>query len=243
MSAVNLLDDYLYIAHTIDRRMAEAYCPMLQGDVLDIGCGTRPYRRFLTNARCYVGIDQNPDVRPDVVGSVLDLPFGDASFDGVLCTEVLEHVPDPFVAARELFRVTRPGGKVYVTVPQAWGLHYEPNDYFRYTKYGIMHVLEGVGFSVCEVRQMGGLFSYFSVRLIDLLVLDVLFRLLDRLGIQRGRYRLAALLVFPLNATFGRLSIALDRLDRYNAYGWAVVASKDGYPPQSEEEGASEASE
>jgi len=70
-----LLDDYLHIAHRIDRGMAERYCPRLTGEVLDVGCGRRPYRAYLTGASRYVGLDPNPDVEPDVVASVLELPF------------------------------------------------------------------------------------------------------------------------------------------------------------------------
>jgi SAM-dependent methyltransferase len=221
-----LLDDYLHIAHEIDRSMAKAYCPRLQGKVLDIGCGSRPYGKFLTQATEYVGLDRNPDLAPDVVGSVLNLPFSDASFDGVLCTEVLEHVPDPARALGEIHRVIKPGGDLYLTVPQAWGLHYEPDDYYRYTRHGITYLLQKQGFTVTEVRQMGGLFSYFAVRLIDLFVVGVLFPALERLGIRRGGYRLAAIVVLPLNVVLSPLSRGLDRFDRFNAYGWAVMAVK-----------------
>jgi SAM-dependent methyltransferase len=223
---MSLLDDYLYIAHAIDRSMAKQFCPRLRGEVLDVGCGTRPYAPFLTNASRYVGMDSNPDVNPDVIGSVLELPFEPHSFDAVLCNEVLEHVPDPARALREVNRVLRDNGTVYVTVPQSWGLHYEPHDYFRFTRYGISHLLVEAGFTVDDVRQMGGLFSYFAVRVIDLVVLGALFPLLARLGLRRGNYRIAALLVLPLNALLSPVVSMLDRRDRVNAYGWAVVARK-----------------
>jgi hypothetical protein len=115
---------------------------------------------------------------------------------------------------------------VYVTVPQAWGLHYEPFDFFRYTRYGIALLLEQAGFEVLETRQMGGLFSYFAVRLIDLFVVAALFPLCDTIRLKRGRYRLAALLVLPLNLVLAPVVGRLDRLDPFNAYGWAVLASK-----------------
>jgi len=140
-------------------------------------------------------------------------------------------VPEPGVALAELHRVMRPGALLYVTVPQAWGLHYEPHDYYRYTKYGISHLLREAGFEVAEVRQMGGLFSYFAVRLIDLVVLRGLFPICDRLRLRRGRYRLAALAMLPFNLVFAPLSSMFDRLDPLNAYGWAVLAvRRDGQP-------------
>ena len=53
-------------------------------------------------------------------GDATNLPFGDAAFDGVICSEVLEHVPNHRLAARELMRVLRPGGFLAVSVPRAW---------------------------------------------------------------------------------------------------------------------------
>jgi SAM-dependent methyltransferase len=223
---MSLIDDYLYIAHRIDRAMARRFCPRLRGAILDVGCGMRPYRALLTEASTYVGLDSNPSLEPDVVGSVLRLPFENGSFDGVLCNEVLEHVPTPTRALEELHRVLRRGGRLYVTVPQAWGLHYEPDDYYRYTRYGISHLLEQAGFELLEVRQMGGLFSYAAVRFVDLMVLRGLFPLLERLHLRRGKYRLAALLALPLNLIAFPLTSLLDRFDPLNAYGWAVLAAK-----------------
>jgi SAM-dependent methyltransferase len=53
-----------------------------------------------------------------VQGDALRLPFGDAAFDRVICSEVLEHIPDDLGAMRELTRVLRPGGTMAITVPR-----------------------------------------------------------------------------------------------------------------------------
>jgi SAM-dependent methyltransferase len=204
--------------------MARRFCPRLSGHVLDIGCGHRPLARHLNPDVRYVGVDTNADVEPDVLGSVLDLPFADASFDGAMCNEVIEHVPDPARALAEVRRVLRAGGLLYLTAPQTWGLHYEPHDYFRYTQYGLRYLLSQAGFELVEVRRMGGLFSVFFARLIDLFVVSVLFKALDLFRLRRGRYRLAAVLALPLNAVLTPIVSVLDRLDPTNAYGWAVLA-------------------
>lgn len=219
-----ILDDHLYIAHRIDRAAARRHCPRLTGLVLDVGCGRQPYRDLLPPQSSYVGMEVSGDVSPDLVGSVLDLPVRSESVDAVICTQVLEHVPEPARGVAEMHRVLRPGGKLYVTVPQSWGLHYEPHDYFRFTKYGVAYLLERAGFRIRAIEQMGGLFSYAVVRLIDLAA-TAWFGLCDRIGLRRGRYRIAALAALPVNL-LARPLIALDRIDRLNPYGWAVLAEK-----------------
>lgn len=228
-----IFDDYLYIAHRIGQKMARRYCSSLSGVVIDVGCGRRPYRRFLPTNASYVGVDSNRDLSPDVVASVTALPFRTGSIDAVMCSEVLEHVPEPSLALGEINRVLRSGSRLYMTVPQSWGLHYEPDDYFRYTRYGIGYLLEQNGFEIRQIEQMGGLFSYFAVRVLDLFVTGVLFRLCDAIRLERGRYRLAAMLVLPFNLVMIPIVSALDRLDATNAYGWAVLAEKVAEPETS----------
>jgi SAM-dependent methyltransferase len=227
---LSVFDDYLHLAHRIDRRMAQKYVPRLEGCVLDVGCGRQPYRRFLRNGTRYVGMEYDTRLHPTVVGDVRALPFRDAVFNAVMCNEVLEHVPEPARALAEIHRVLRPGGQVYVTVPQSWGLHYEPHDFYRYTKYGMVYLLEHAGFRVTATERMGGLFSFFAVRLLDMLVLQYLFKLFDRIGFQRGRYRAAAVLALPFNALLGPVVTMLDHLDATNAYGWALLAEKGDHP-------------
>jgi len=221
-----MLTDYLFIPHRLRELMARRYCPLLEGTVLDVGCGLSQYRSMLPSAARYIGMDVTPNSQTAIVASALHLPFGDSSIDSILCSEVLEHLPEPSDAIAEMQRVLRRGGRVYLTTPQSWGLHYEPHDYFRYTKYGLRYLFEKHGFQIEEVRQIGGLFSYFSVRCLELLVANPVMSLLAAIGVRRGRYRAAALAALPLNVVLYPFCRLVDRFDRTNAYGWAVLARK-----------------
>jgi len=110
--------------------------------VLDVGCGLKPYYPFFANAAEYVGVDVVDGPTTDLVGPVEALPVEDASFDIVLCTQVLEHVDDPAGAVRELHRVTKPGGRVLASTHGVMVFHPNPNDYWRWTHTGLRRLFE-----------------------------------------------------------------------------------------------------
>ena len=143
-----------------------------RGLLLDVGCGSKPYRSHFGHVRRYVGIDVPPVANADICASGLALPFADATFDTVLCTEVLEHVPEPGVLMSETARVLKPGGYLILTAAQTWGLHHEPHDYYRYTHYGLRHLAQKSGFEVIEASPTCGLWATIAQRVADTVVFN-----------------------------------------------------------------------
>jgi len=111
-----LLRTYTFIPRKILRDTVREFGSQLEGKVLDVGCGSQQYREFL-NYQQYFGIEWSVDKRPPVVADVTQIPFRDAAFDSALCTEVLEHLPEPGRCLDEIHRVVKPGGSVFVTAP------------------------------------------------------------------------------------------------------------------------------
>jgi SAM-dependent methyltransferase len=106
--------------------------------VLDVGCGRKPYYPFFAPfADAYVGVDVVDNPYADVTGTAEALPVADASFDVVLCTQALEHCPDPAGAVRELARVVAPGGRVLASTHGVQVYHPSPEDYWRFTHAGL----------------------------------------------------------------------------------------------------------
>ena len=100
--------------------------------------------------------ESGPRRLPEAWASGLDLPFRDASFDTVLCLQVLEHVPRPWRLLDEIARVLRPGGALVLTAPHIWGLHEEPRDYYRFTPFGLRHLSDAAGLRVVAVKALAG---------------------------------------------------------------------------------------
>lgn len=104
--------------------------------VLDVGCGVKPYYPFFAGASEYVGVDvENPAA--DLQATADALPVGDASYDLVLCTQVLEHSEDPGQVVRELRRVAAPGGRVLASTHGVQVYHPAPVDLWRWTHTGL----------------------------------------------------------------------------------------------------------
>jgi SAM-dependent methyltransferase len=131
--------------------------------VLDVGAGDAPNRELFDHV-AYTTVDWEHSVHEDlpavdITAAADDLPLDDRSFDAALLTQVLEHVAEPREVLAELYRVLRPGGRLYMTAPLVWELHELPFDYYRYTSVGLRHLLETAGFEQVEVNARNDCFT------------------------------------------------------------------------------------
>lgn len=217
--------DYNYSIHRLLELAARRHLQRFDGRVLDLGCGTSPYREYLPATARHIGADHTAQRSVDVLAAGEQLPFADASFDGVICTEVIEYWRRPWLVLAEVARVLKPGGRLYLTAPFDWH-QMPPGDYWRFTGAGVAALLDDAGFDVEAEEEIGGLFSAFAGKLIEETIDRLWLQPVRRLGLKRGAYAVAALAALPWNAAAVGLMPLLDRVSTRNPFSTAFVARR-----------------
>jgi len=164
-----------WLAHKINNESLEEHLHLFKGRVVDLGCGTAPYKTdILTVADEYIGVDWknsfHDQCNVDIFASLTEpLPIEDEFADIVSSFQVMEHLPESSDFLSECFRIFKPGGNLFLTIPFMWHVHEAPHDYYRYTRHGLEYLLNKNGFSAIEVKertgfwQMTGLkFNYYT---------------------------------------------------------------------------------
>lgn len=124
-------------AHEYDTHALDLIARHSDGLVLDCGAGLR--NTYYPNVVNYEIVEYDTT---DVLGAAERLPFADETFDAVLSLNVLEHVKDPFQAAREIMRVMKPGAELMAVAPFLQPLHGYPHHYYNMTARGLENLFE-----------------------------------------------------------------------------------------------------
>ena len=135
--------------------------------VVDVGCGEMPYRAMFDKAGVYIGVDiekrfdEFPASKDSLVlidrsRDLASLPFKSGSISLVVCTQVLEHVVNDRALFSEVSRIVADDGNVILSVPCAFPLHETPDDYRRYTRFGVKMLCESVDLDILKEYIWGG---------------------------------------------------------------------------------------
>ncbi len=181
--------------------------------VLDAGAGACPFRKHFSHCR-YEAADFCRSNREyatiDHVCDLRHIPVEQDRYDMVLMTQVLEHLPEPLTVLKEICRILKPGGELWCSAPLFFEEHEVPYDFFRYTRFGLRHLLEAAAFKVRSIEPLEGYFGALSYQL------EAAARFLP---IRPRHYGggllglLAAPLGIGLKGIFFVLSLAFARLD------------------------------
>ncbi len=202
--------------------------------ILDAGAGESVYKKYFSHCDykaidLAVGESRWNYENLDYVGALDNMPIKDEIFDAVLCTQVLEHLEWPRESVKEMHRVLKPGGKLFITVPMSQGEHQTPYDFFRYTSYGLKSICKHAGFKQINVTPFGGFWVRWAYELPKGL------SVFPRTGLRSKKPNILGVVLFPLKViTFGIIRLLqilflwLDRFDKVkdDPFGWSCVASK-----------------
>lgn len=197
-----------WLVTRINNRIVAAHHHLLEGTVLDLGCGDSPYKTdILQTASKYVGLDWPSTFHDNSAVSIYAdlqraLPFRSESVDAVTAFQVLEHVPGTGAVLAEAHRVLQSGGILLLTVPFMWQVHEAPHDYVRLTGFGLRYVLQEAGFDQIQIYENTGFwqmlalkFNYHSTRWC------------------RGPLKILRYLLIPLWLSAQYLAPLLDKVD------------------------------
>lgn len=144
--------------------------------ILDAGAGECQYKQYCDHLQYvsqdlsqYDGSGDNSGLQMDkwdtssidIVSDIVNIPVSDGEFDVILCTEVLEHLPDPVLAIREFSRILKEGGVLIITAPFVSFTHFAPYHYCTgFNKFFYMHHLQNTGFGNIVITENGNYFEY-----------------------------------------------------------------------------------
>lgn len=159
----NITKSFYLTRHHLFKNIAEN-AKYLNGKMMDLGCGSKPYKAII-HVDEYIGVDfhgeghshQNEEI--DFFYDGIKIPFENNTFDSILSTEVFEHVFNLPELLSEVNRVMKPDGTLLITCPFIIAEHEAPNDFARYTSFGIKHMLNNAGFEIIKYKKIGTSFE------------------------------------------------------------------------------------
>lgn len=153
-----------YLVNYINAKWFEAHLkPNIGGKLLDLGCGNAPlFGYFYRFVKSWTTADWKNSVHTtNTIDINVDLgrrlPFPNNKFDSILLSEVLEHVPNPFLLFKEMTRILKKDGRIIVTTPFYYCLHESPYDFYRYTNFAFEHFAKLNKLSIRRMDVKSGL--------------------------------------------------------------------------------------
>jgi len=146
--------------------------------ILDAGAGEQQYKKFCNHLNYvsqdfarYDGIGDGrgfhtgtwEQTELDIIGDITNILEKNASFDAIMCNEVMEHLPEPLKALKEFERLLKPGGHLIVTAPFCSATHFAPYHFYSgFNIYFFKKHLPEYSFEILEIESNGNFFEFLA---------------------------------------------------------------------------------
>jgi len=147
-----------YLSRSSLHKYISLHAASLNSPLLDVGCGSMPYRDLFTQIIDYHGLEisqRHSDFQNYATfwcdGKVI--PLSNSTYQSVLCSQVLEHSANSSLTLLEINRILVVGGHLLLTMPFIWPEHEKPFDFQRFTSFGIKSHLNDAGFNIIEINK------------------------------------------------------------------------------------------
>lgn len=207
------------VANFYDRSLRK----FAKGHLLDLGCGKVPlhnaYKQYISESTC---IDWDNSFHKNIFLDMYcdlntALPLYNNSYDTIILSDVLEHIKEPKALLKEINRIMTNDGILFINVPFFYWLHEEPHDYYRYTKYALLAMVEETGFEIIEFETLGGAPEILA---------DILAKTTIRIP---GIGKLLAINIQKLTAIFIKMKLG-KKISKVTSnqfpFGYAIIAKK-----------------
>jgi SAM-dependent methyltransferase len=223
-SFLSLFINPVYITRKGLLKGISIFASKIEGDILDFGCGSKPYESLFERKKSYVGVDikvsghNHDDSKVDCYYNGKSLPFPDNSFDCVVCFEVLEHVFNIDDLLPEIRRVLKPKGFFLGSLPFIWEEHEIPYDFARYSSFGIKHIFNRNFFHVVDLKKS----TTYVLAIAQLSIIYIINNLIPQSILGRI---ISPIVIFPLNITALFFNFILPK--KYSLYCNIIIFCKN----------------
>ena len=151
------------VTDLVAARYDKAIQTYARGDLIDLGCGNVPlfiaYKDRVSSITCvdWPATRHKIDHLDHELDLTESLPFPDNSYNTIILSDVLEHIPEPGKLWSEMYRILAPKGVAIINVPFLYWVHEAPHDYYRYTEYALERFANDAKFNVISLEPIGGL--------------------------------------------------------------------------------------
>ena len=147
--------------YILDKAIVDILSLKDYGNVLDFGAGSSPYKSYIKYTNYTTAdIAHNKNFKIDVIIEPdKKIPLSDESYDLIILTDVIAHVPDYRNTLNECYRLLKKGGELVISTPFIYRENETPNDMVRFTSFGLKHALEVNNYESIIVSKIGN-FAY-----------------------------------------------------------------------------------